>query len=166
MELGTGNDEQPALSRMLLRIMEALETCHSHFRFFYRPISTAQLPDYDQYVPKEQAVCFRMIQQKAQQCTYTCVDEFLADVMAIYSNACAYNSPGAGDHAYEPVIHWAHELMQLTDELIQAMQLDGIPTDHGDGLQVFSKRSCVCFTNTLPHASIEYPHPLPVMCLS
>lgn len=120
-------DEAPVLRRTLLRITDTLHACHSHFNFFLRPISTVQLPDYGRFVRKDQSMDFGIILDRVNADKYESLEEFRADVAGIHANACAYNSPGAGELAYEPVIHWAEELLQLTDKLIQAVQLEASP---------------------------------------
>lgn len=107
-----------ALNAGLLRVATALDAA-PHSAHFQRPVSTVAVPDYRSFVRAEDEVCLARVQARARDCDYPSVAAFRADITGIFHNAVAYNSPGCGAHAYEPVIHWARALVVAVEAELQ-----------------------------------------------
>lgn len=66
-----------------------------------KPVLTAQVPDYNIYVAKEDEMCFEVIERKLKEAQYSSASEFLTDIDQIVSNAVAYNSQYCGDQGHQ-----------------------------------------------------------------
>ena len=66
-----------------------------------KPVLLAQVPDYNIYVAKEDAMCFEFIERKLKEAQYSSATKFLTDIDQVVSNAVAYNSPYCGDQGHQ-----------------------------------------------------------------
>lgn len=108
-------DAPQQLKATLERVQASILSECPRADFFANPVSTAQVPDYHSFVDPAQEVTLDMVSERIAQNYYTSIDQYRADLEAIHRNAVAYNTKGAGKHAYAPIILWARELLDIME---------------------------------------------------
>lgn len=106
-------ESQATLNGIFQDVVQHLLDNAPHADFFSRPC--ALVADYSKYVPADQEMFLSRILERAQSHYYSSLSEFRRDLQLIHSNAAAYHGPSGGFMRYEPVIHWAHDLLLLAD---------------------------------------------------
>ncbi|GIL52190.1 hypothetical protein Vafri_8128 [Volvox africanus] len=126
-----GPDAKATLNDILKNVVQHLLDGVPHANFFRNPVSFVVVDDYRDYVPADQDMCLGRILERTESQYYSDVAAFRADLQLMYDNAAAYNGRNGGKHAYEPVIHWAANMLAAAyKELCHSMPLEA--PDGGD----------------------------------
>ncbi|GIL83556.1 hypothetical protein Vretimale_10328 [Volvox reticuliferus] len=118
-------DAKATLNGILKNVVQHLLDGVPHANFFRNPVSCVVVDDYRDYVPAGQDMCLGRILERTESQYYSDVAAFRADLQLMYDNAAAYNGRNGGKHAYEPVIHWAANMLAAAyKELCHSMPLE------------------------------------------
>ncbi|KAL6760108.1 hypothetical protein V8C86DRAFT_2561061 [Haematococcus lacustris] len=90
------------------------------FGLFFTAVPKTNVPDYNNFVKPGNEMWLDKIKGKNRSNKYPSRQAFMADIVAIHTNAVAYNSPFNGKAAYFPAIGLAKELVDTCAAFLES----------------------------------------------